>query len=226
MTPPDESTSRRRLYQGWDHLRAGRPLAARACWRQAALHGGDIATAAAQAIATLDVAGDLPAAARASYQLRHPAAPTRRAAWDRRLLDGGEGPNQGGDGQDGPGSIDLASMADAFGRLVQEDPTDADAWYNLGLVLAWQGLNREAVAAFERVVALEAPGPFDHAVEAWALAEVLRQGAGAYELADALRYSFTIDWDPGDTEALLREFPEIQRLPPPQAPGLDSSPAL
>lgn len=225
MIPPDEPSSQRRLHEGWDHLKAGRPLAARACWRQAALHGGDAATAATRAIATLDAAVDLPAAARASYHLRHPTAPARRAAWDRRLREGGGGPKQGGDGQDGPGSSDLASMADAFGRLAQEDPTDADAWYNRGLVLAWQGLNREAVPSLERVVAIEAPAQFDRAVEAWMLAEVLRQGAGAYELADALRYSFTIDWDPGNTDILLREFPEIQSLPPPQAPGLESSPA-
>ncbi len=221
MTPPDEPTSRHRLHEGWDHLRAGRPLAARACWRQAALHGGDAATAASQAIATLDAAGDLPAAARASYHLRHPTAPARRAAWDRRLHEGG-----GESNQSRPGSTDLASMADAFGRLAQEDPTDADAWYNFGLVLAWRGLNREAVPAFEAVVALEASAHFERAVEAWTLAELLRQGAGAYELADALRYSFTIDWDPVDTDALLREFPEIRRLPAPQAPGLDSSPAM
>lgn len=223
MTPPDEPSSRRRLHEGWDHLKAGRPLAARASWRQAALHGGDVAAAASQAIATLDVASDLPAAARASYHLRHPIDPTRRAAWDRRLRAGGEGSQQGDTDKNGAGSMDLAAMADAFGRLAQEDPTDADAWYNRGLVLAWQGLNREAVAAIERAVALEATGEFDRAVEDWTLAELLRQGAGAYDLADSLRYSFTIDWDPGDTEALLREFPEIQRLPAPQAPGLESS---
>lgn len=225
MSPSDELTSQRHLHEGWDHLRAGRPLAARACWRQAALLEGEAATAAAQAIATLDAAGDLPAAARASYHLRHPTAPARRAAWDRRLREDGGGSEQGGGGQDGPGSSDLASMADAFGRLAHEDPTDADAWYNRGLILAWQGLNREAVPSLERVVALEALAQFDRAVEAWTLAEVLRQGSGAYELADALRYSFTIDWDPGDTGVLLREFPEIQSLSAPQAPGLDSNPA-
>ena len=117
-------------------------------------------------------------------------------------------------------------MADAFGRLAAEDPSDAAAWYNRALCLAWLGSNREAVACLERAVDLEAAPAPDRAVEAWTLAELLRQGGGAQDLADDLRFTCTIDWDPGDTDTLLAEFPEIQRLPTPQAPGVEPGPEL
>ncbi len=108
----------------------------------------------------------------------------------------------------------------------RRDPSDAAAWYNRALCLAWLGSNREAVACLERAVDLEAAPAPDRAVDAWTLAELLRQGGGAQDLADDLRFTCTIDWDPGDTDTLLAEFPEIQRLPMPQAPGVEPGPEL
>ena len=103
-----------------------------------------------------------------------PADAGRRAAWDDRLRglaggvpvrrrarrggsrgDGRRVRPAGGGGTSGPG------------RLVQP-----------ALCLAWLGSNREAVACLERVVELEAVPAPDRAVEAWTLAEVLRQGEG------------------------------------------------
>ena len=57
------------------------------------------------------------------------------------------------------------------------------------------------------------------AVDAWLLAEVLRQGAGAETVADDLRFACTIAWKPDDTSGLLAEFPAIERIPTPRAPG-------
>src|SRR5262245_49145073 len=112
-TSPEESALAM-VQQGWDHLRAGRPLAARASWQRAmGLEGGS--AAAAQAIERLEKSGDLPAAARAAYRLRAPSGPARRAAWDDRL--------RGAGGESG--DADLATMADAFGRLAADDPDDA-----------------------------------------------------------------------------------------------------
>ena len=160
------------VHEGWDHLRARRPLAARASW-QRALRLGDDTSAAAQAIATLESAADLPAAARTVYRLRPPADAARREAWDDRLrgLAGG-GAGSGG----GLGDADLAAMADAFGRLASAGPPDPAAWYNRALCLAWLGSNREAVTCLARAVELEADPALDRAVEAWTLAELLRQG--------------------------------------------------
>ena len=79
-----DNTAMAMVHEGWDHLRAGRPLAARASWQRAlALEDGS--EAAQQAIDRLEKSGDLPAAARAIYRLRAQADPARRAAWDDRL---------------------------------------------------------------------------------------------------------------------------------------------
>jgi tetratricopeptide (TPR) repeat protein len=216
-------SSKALVHEGWDHLKAWRPLAAWASWQRALrLEGGS--PAATQAIATLESAADLPAAARAAYRLRTPSDAARRAAWDERLqgkIAGLASAGTGeGNGHGGFGNADLAAMADAFGRLAMEGPPDPAAWYNRALCLAWLGSNREAVSGLERVVELEAGPTPDRAVEAWTLAEVLRQGGGAPDLADDLRFACTIDWDPADTAALLAEFPEIQRVPTPRAPGV------
>ncbi len=93
------------------------------------------------------------------------------------------------------------------------------AWFNRALCLAWSGQNRESISCLEHVVRLDAGHAFDHAVDAWTLAEVLRQGAGAETLADDLRFACTIPWEPGDTLRLLEEFPEIQKIKPPEPPG-------
>lgn len=221
------------VHDGWDHLRAGRPLAARASWQRAMKHEGD-SPAAAQAIAALESAGDLPAAARTAYRLRAPD-PARRAAWDERLREGYVGPAsvsagagagaREGNGRGGPGTADLAAMADAFGHLATEGPPDPAAWFNRALCLAWLGSNREAVSCLDRVVELEAGPAPDRAVEAWTLAELLRQGGGAADLADDLRFTCTIGWDPADTADLLAEFPGIQRVPTPRAPAAGPVPA-
>jgi tetratricopeptide (TPR) repeat protein len=213
------------VHEGWDQLRAGRPLAARASWQRALRLEGD-SQAAAQALEALEKSDDLPAAARAVYRLRTPSDAARRAAWDEALRDRNGGGTAGGNGEhNGRGGLvdaDLAAMAGVFGRLATEGPPDPAAWYNRALCLAWLGSNREAVAGLELAVEIEAGPASDRAVEAWILAEVLRAGGGAEDVADDLRFACTIGWDPGETTALLAEFPEIQRVPMPQAPGAET----
>ena len=74
-------------------------------------------------------------------------------------------------------------------------------------LLAWLGDNRQSIACLDRVVSLDSESAFDRAVDAWTLAEVLRQSGGAETLADDLRFACTIAWEPGDTAWLLDEFP-------------------
>jgi hypothetical protein len=106
-----------------------------------------------------------------------------------------------------------------FGRLATEGPADPAAWYNRALCLAWSGENLESIAALDRVVEIEAETAFEQAVEAWMVAEILRQGGGAETLADELRFACTIAWKPMETAQLLDEFSEIQRIPTPREPG-------
>jgi len=197
-------TSTALIHEGWNHLTSQRPLAAWGSW-QRVLRADPDSRAAQQALATLETAGDLPLAARSSYRFRQPSDSARRTAWDARMR------NQG--------DHELETTADVFGRLAAEDPTDSAAWYNRALCLAWMGKNVEAIGCLDRVVGLEAERAFDLAVDAWTLAEVLRQGGGAETLADDLRFACTIAWKPSDTSWLLEEFPEIQRIPTPRAPG-------
>jgi tetratricopeptide (TPR) repeat protein len=192
------------IHEGWNHLQSQRPLAAWGSW-QRVLRVEPDSVAAGQALTALESASDLPAAARTVYRFREAADPAKRANWDDRMR--------------GRSDQDLDATADLFGRLATADPTDSAAWFNRGLCLAWMGRNLEAIGCLERAVRLDAEHSFDLAVDAWSLAEVLRQGGGAETLADDLRFACTMAWSPGDTPWLLDEFPEIQRVPTPRAPG-------
>jgi tetratricopeptide (TPR) repeat protein len=196
------------VHEGWSHLQSQRPLAAWGSW-QRALRADPECTAAQQALTTLESAADLPQAARTSYRFRRPDDPRRRAAWDERMT--------------GRETNDLAASAELFGRLAIDDPLDSAAWYNRALCLAWQGENREAISCLDRVVGIDAQQAFDQAASAWALAGILRQGRGAEELADDLRFACTIAWDPADTATLLDAFPEIQRTAAPREPGEEAN---
>jgi hypothetical protein len=207
--PPVSTTSQNGsstalIHEGWNHLKSQRPLAAWGSW-QRVLRTDPDSVAARQALAALESASDLPQAARTTYRFREAADSAKRAIWDERMRDQGD--------------QDLDATADLFGRLATADPTDSAAWYNRALCLSWMGKNVEAIGCVDRVVALESERAFDLAVDAWTLAEVLRPGGGAETLADDLRFACTMAWKPGDTSWLLDEFPEIQRIPTPRAPG-------
>ncbi|QEH37238.1 Tetratricopeptide repeat protein [Aquisphaera giovannonii] len=191
------------VHKGWNHLMSQRPLAAWGTWQQALRLDADSA-AARQALETLEHAPDLPAAARRPYRFRKPADEARRRRWDRELRD-----------------RDAAEVADAtraFAAIADQAPDDAAAWYNRALCLAWGGDDRGAIACLEEAVRIEAATDPAAAVEAWTLAEVLRQGGGAENLADDLRFACNFAWHHDDTERLVSTFPEIRRIPAPADP--------
>ncbi len=195
--PPDPAATRLVL-EGWDHLKRQRPLAAWASFHRA-LGVDPGSRAAAEAVETLENAVDLPAAARAAYRFR--AVVTA---------------------EDSGPIADLDQAADYYGRLAARNPGDANLWYNRALCLAWTGANREAISCLERVVELEAGTHPESATAAWLLAEVLRPGAGAEDLADDLQYAVAVPWRDDQTPELLAEFPELEPAPLAAPAGLET----
>ena len=191
------------VHEGWNHLMSQRPLAAWGTWQRAIRLDPD-ATAARKALETLEAAPDLPLAARKVYRFRKPATEARRAQWDRVLRNGQ--------------AAELTDAAEAFGRLAAEIPDDAEAWFNRALCLAWAGLDRQAIECLDQVAGLEADSDPKKAVEAWVLAEILRQAGGAESLSDDLRYACTFAWSSEQTESLRTSFPEIRQIPTPRDP--------
>ena len=123
------------VHEGWNHLMSQRPLAAWGTW-QRALRIDPESAAARQAIETLESAPDLPLAARQVYRFRKPATPRPAVGLEP------------GDPQ--RPQAELADAADAFGRLTDEAPEDAEAWFNKGLCLAWLGQDRQAIECLDR----------------------------------------------------------------------------
>ena len=115
-------------------------------------------------------------------------------------------------------AAELADAAEAFGRLAAEIPDDAEAWFNRALCLAWAGLDRQAIECLDQVAGLDADSDPKKAVEAWTLAEILRQAGGAESLSDDLRYACTFAWSSEQTASLRTSFPEIRQIPTPRDP--------
>jgi tetratricopeptide (TPR) repeat protein len=176
-TDSQETRALALVHQGWNHLQLQRPQAAWAAWHRALRCVADH-PAAVEALARLESAAELPAAARASYAFRAPRDAARRARWNQAFQ--GRAPE------------DLDQAVATFAALAAEDPGDGVAAYNEALCLAWLGRNAAAVGALDLAVRNLACDDFDRAVDAWTIAEVLRQGAGAERLADDLRYSWII----------------------------------
>jgi tetratricopeptide (TPR) repeat protein len=185
------------LFDG--ELRLGRPVAARAALEQVA----HLQPGAQEVRETLDnlfgPEGRLPASARKKYEL-HKAAPARREAWNRALS--GAAPR-------------LSQLARGFEKLTTEDQSDAPAWYNLAVSLAWLGENRKAVDALERYLDLE--GDEQAAASAAALGEVLRMGHGMVDDADyCLRVAGLTFRNPEPINRLLNDWNQARRLAPVQ----------
>ena len=163
--------------------------------------------AATEALEILASADELPPPARKVWTFRSALGDARRERWSEQFA-----------GRD-LGDPDRA--AEAFRALVEADPDDSAAAFNLGLCLAWDGRNAEAVAALDRSVSLDAPERFDHAAAAWTLAEVLRHGAGAEAIADDVISALHLHWpdDQGDPIAALAAFAPIRPVPVPLDPA-------
>ncbi|HEX8200295.1 MAG TPA: hypothetical protein VF590_07395 [Isosphaeraceae bacterium] len=205
MTRSERTTALALVHDGWRQLRLQRPLAAWAAW-QRALRVEPQDRAAREALDRLAEAAELPAAARAAYRFRTPRGDDRRVLWDAQLR--------------GRDVEELDSAAAAFAALADADPTDAPARFNQALCLAWRGRNAEALATLDRVVALEAADHGDEAVEAWTLAEILRQGAGAERFADDFSHTLAIAWGDEDGDPTALAAPGLIRpVPGPLVPG-------
>jgi tetratricopeptide (TPR) repeat protein len=185
------------VHEGWRHLQLERPLAAWASWRRALQHAPDDPAGTA-ALERLARSADLPHAARAVYRFQAPSDEARRARWDARLRGGG--------------LDDLAVAAEAFDALSINDPGDWAATLNRGLCLAWLGRNAEAIGCLDRVVTLLAEYNAERAIEAWTIAEVLRLGAGAENLADDLRHVWSVHWPGSPPSGLLEHWPNLLRM--------------
>ena len=97
-------------------------------------------------------------------------------------------------------------------------PTTLRHGSTVRLCLAWAGLDRQAIECLDQVAGLEADSDPKKAVEAWTLAEILRQAGGAESLSDDLRYACTFAWNAEQTASLRTSFPEIRRIPTPRDP--------
>jgi hypothetical protein len=202
-SPSDSDQALSLVHEGWNHLQHQRPLAAWASW-QRALRVVPEFPQARDALSRLESASDLPVVARLEHRFQAPDDPERRSRWDL-LIRGGN-------------LEDLAKAADLFGSLSLDDPTDAAAWFNRALCLAWIGRNEESISCLDRVVQLRAANEPEKAVAAWTLAEVLRQGGGAEALADDLRFAWVVAWSDADTPRLINSCPTLQRMPAPRDP--------
>ena len=208
--PADSSPVLTLVHEGWSHLKRQRPLAAWASWRQA-LRFEPEQPAAKHALDVLANAADLPEAARAEYRFLTPVSDEQRTRWDAELR-----------------SRDLADLgvaAESFACLAT--PTDGQAVgdgrarFNQGLCLAWLGRNPDAVTALDQAVEALAESEPGVAVDAGALAEILRQGAGAETLADDLNYMATFTWPStaSDPTGFLDRHPNIRAIPTPIDPA-------
>jgi tetratricopeptide (TPR) repeat protein len=103
----------------------------------------------------------------------------------------------------------LSQAASAYEKIATETPAAA-AWFNLGLVRAWQGENRKAIDALNRSIDLDDGAT---ATEAAVLVEVLRCGRGLENEADFVTHRAVIEIrDPDAVGSYLNQLGEQQRL--------------
>ena len=137
-----------------------------------------------------------PEAARKGYTFRPAEGDDRRKAWDVALAGV---------------AARFGAMAQAFEKLTQDDPTDANAWHNLGLARAWLGDNKGALAALDPFI--EETDDSAAAVDAATLCEVLRFGYGMDDTCDYQEFTATARiTDPQPIGNLLNEWHTQRRL--------------
>jgi tetratricopeptide (TPR) repeat protein len=203
-TAPNESILTL-VQDGWDHLKRQRPLAAWASWRRA-LRLEPEQAAATHALHVLANVGDLPEAARAEYRFLTPVGEGRRENWDAVFR--------------GRDLEDLSVASSAFEELADQDQGDAHARFNQGICLAWLGRNAQAIAALDLAVRSMAESEPNVAIDAWTLAEVLRQGGGAESLADDLSHVIHVTWSLGEDPAgFLDTRTDVRTIPNPIDPS-------
>ncbi len=181
---PETGSTAERVRAGWAMLASQRPHAAWAIW-QAVLSQNPDDAAARAALDTLAASPDLPDVARKPLRFLPPANESARLRWDSIL-------RARFSGEAAPDSADPAAAALTFMALLESAPEDAEATWNLAVCQAWMGWNRSAVETLDRFVDLTHDAMPDRAADAWTLAELLRHGAGAEDLADAVKLSVSV----------------------------------
>lgn len=98
----------------------------------------------------------------------------------------------------------LGDARKAYEELVQQTPDDAAAWFNLGLIFAWQGEPMRAVEALYR--SLDAETDDRKAEETGVMVEAVLCARGMESLANYLEYSCTMEIrDPGRFWGVLEQ---------------------
>ena len=190
------------VHEGWNHLMSQRPLAAWGTWQRAIRLDPD-ATAARR---------------RSRRSKRRPTFPWPHA---KSIASVSQRPKRGGRS----GTVFCATAKPRSSLMPRRRSA---AWPprsrmtprrgSTALCLAWAGLDRQAIECLDQVAGLEADSDPKKAVEAWVLAEILRQAGGAESLSDDLRYACTFAWSSEQTESLRTSFPEIRQIPTPRDP--------
>ena len=173
-----EQICRTLLKLGTCHNFQGRPLAAWAIWRQALRIDPKFKPAADSIEEFVHQNRLLPNPARHGLSLKKADEFTMfdeeiGERWEKAIQDGDQ--------------LHIDDLVMGFADVTGRAPTNASAWYNLGLACAWGGLNARAIEAFGHYVELEKDA--NAAADAWDLAEILRLGAGAEDLSDTRLYS-------------------------------------
>jgi tetratricopeptide (TPR) repeat protein len=177
-------------------LKLNHPVAARAALEMAARYNPANESARQALEQVFGPQGRFPLAARQEYKylpLPPSAPPGRAAAWKKALE-----------------TVRTGKVHDAlagFQQLVDQDPQDGPAFYNLGLSQAWLGNNAAAVEALEKYVSLE--DDENRATQAWTLAEVLRCGQGMEDQADFVENVTVFSLKQADP--LLKYLEELQK---------------
>jgi tetratricopeptide (TPR) repeat protein len=105
----------------------------------------------------------------------------------------------------------LTEARKAFEELAKAPKADPLAWYNAGLIAAWQGENAKALDALNKYAELERDET--KAVEAWALAEALRLGDDVLADSDYMLHRTVIQFNNGNAAvALLQQWEATGRL--------------
>lgn len=181
----DRLAAGEQIRRGWAFFQSQRPIAAWAAW-QSVVRQDPENKAAAEALGHLADALDLPEVGRKPLRFQPPEGEERRLRWNEVFRTSAH--------DFGPAMpADPTAAAVLFRGLWDDDRTDAAAAWNLAVCLAWAGSNRSAVDALETFVELKAESKPDEAADAWTLAELLRHGAGAEELADGVTLSVTFE---------------------------------
>jgi hypothetical protein len=165
-------------------LSSQRPHAAWAIWQSVLRQFPDDAAARA-ALDSLAASPELPEIARKPLRFLPPASETARQLWDGVLRSR----------QVQTALVASAEPSDAalaFRTILESEPNDPEATWNLAVCQAWMGTNLSALHTLERFVELSCETSPERAADAWTLAELLRHGAGAEDQADAVKLSLTV----------------------------------